>query len=365
MAGTNEERTESRSLEEQLREADRHLAELQAILTNMDEISILRRRRGEAASDDFNGFKRSDVIGLIEQQQKRRKAILAELEEKKEQPAKEGAPKERTSLSAALEKLYENVSADVGHARRDILQELKYNSRQTISVYDDLVVQLGSLADRIAERLAAHIDYGELADRIVSKMTEYSDAAAVAKLGRRIEALETALGVRAPETEQEDAEEPAHTAQEALSSLLGDMPAAPAADTAALPQEGESVLPGEEPAAGEEDAAAFAEGMPEEGAAELPAEEEAVPAEAAAEVSAQGSAPAVDPDGQAEAAAPESAPQEADEAAKETGSVSREAAEQAQAADAGRSAEGAESPETASAEDVGEEAPAAAQAEGR
>ena len=138
-----------KEIKELLAETDRRIEELRAVLADMDEIAALRRRRGEPESDDYNGFRRSDVLELLAQQQERRAALAAQLQR---QNAEE-APKERTSLSAALEKLYEALSADVGRARRDVLQELKFYSRQTSSAYDELSLVIDALADRVAERV--------------------------------------------------------------------------------------------------------------------------------------------------------------------------------------------------------------------
>ena len=138
-----------KEIKELLAETDRRIEELRAVLADMDEIAALRRRRGEPESDDYNGFRRSDVLELLGRQQERRAALAAELQR---QNAEE-APKERTSLSAALEKLYEALSADVGRARRDLLQELKFYSRQTSAAYDELSLVIDALADRVAERV--------------------------------------------------------------------------------------------------------------------------------------------------------------------------------------------------------------------
>ena len=138
-----------KEIKELLAETDRRIEELRAVLADMDEIAALRRRRGEPESDDYNGFRRSDVLELLGQQQERRAALAAEVQR---QNAEE-APKERTSLSAALEKLYEALSADVGRARRDVLQELKFYSRQTSAAYDELSLVIDALADRVAERV--------------------------------------------------------------------------------------------------------------------------------------------------------------------------------------------------------------------
>ena len=138
-----------KEIKELLAETDRRIEELRAVLADMDEIAALRRRRGEPESDDYNGFRRSDVLELLGRQQERRAALAAELQRQ----SAEEAPKERTSLSAALEKLYEALSADVGRARRDVLQELKFYSRQTSAAYDELSLVIDALADRVAERV--------------------------------------------------------------------------------------------------------------------------------------------------------------------------------------------------------------------
>ena len=137
-----------KEIKELLAETDRRIEELRAVLADMDEIAALRRRRGEPESDDYNGFRRSDVLELLGRQQERRAALVAGLQQNAEE-----APKERTSLSAALEKLYEALSADVGRARRDVLQELKFYSRQTSAAYDELSLVIDALADRVAERV--------------------------------------------------------------------------------------------------------------------------------------------------------------------------------------------------------------------
>lgn len=139
---------QQKEIKELLAETDRRIEELRAVLADMDEIAALRRRRGEPESDDYNGFRRSDVLELLGRQQERRAALVAGLQQNAEE-----APKERTSLSAALEKLYEALSADVGRARRDVLQELKFYSRQTSAAYDELSLVIDALADRVAERV--------------------------------------------------------------------------------------------------------------------------------------------------------------------------------------------------------------------
>lgn len=189
-----------KEIRELLAETDRRIEELRAVLADMDEIAALRRRRGEPESDDYNGFRRSDVLELLAQQQESRAALAAQLQR---QNAEE-APKERTSLSAALEKLYEALSADVGRARRDLLQELKFYSRQTSAAYDELSLVIDALADRVAERVIERL--GGLAS--VAAPTAGADAAQ-GEEGDAARGEESALPANSPEeiSERESASE--------------------------------------------------------------------------------------------------------------------------------------------------------------
>lgn len=189
-----------KEIKELLAETDRRIEELRAVLADMDEIAALRRRRGEPESDDYNGFRRSDVLELLAQQQERRAALAAQLQR---QNAEE-APKERTSLSAALEKLYEALSADVGRARRDVLQELKFYSRQTSAAYDELSLVIDALADRVAERVIERL--GGLA--FLAALPAAADAAQ-GEEGDAARGEESALPANSPEliSEEESASE--------------------------------------------------------------------------------------------------------------------------------------------------------------
>ena len=189
-----------KEIKELLAETDRRIEELRAVLADMDEIAALRRRRGEPESDDYNGFRRSDVLELLGRQQERRAALAAEVQR---QNAEE-APKERTSLSAALEKLYEALSADVGRARRDVLQELKFYSRQTSAAYDELSLVIDALADRVAERVIERL--GGLA--FLAALPAAADAAQ-GEEGDAAIGEESALPANAPEeiSEEEGAAE--------------------------------------------------------------------------------------------------------------------------------------------------------------
>lgn len=189
-----------KEIKELLAETDRRIEELRAVLADMDEIAALRRRRGEPESDDYNGFRRSDVLELLGRQQERRAALAAELQR---QNAEE-APKERTSLSAALEKLYEALSADVGRARRDVLQELKFYSRQTSAAYDELSLVIDALADRVAERVIERL--GGLA--FLAALPAAADAAQ-GEEGDAARGEESALPANSPEliSEEESASE--------------------------------------------------------------------------------------------------------------------------------------------------------------
>ena len=310
-----------KEIKELLAETDRRIEELRAVLADMDEIAALRRRRGEPESDDYNGFRRSDVLELLAQQQERRAALAAELQR---QNAEE-APKERTSLSAALEKLYEALSADVGRARRDLLQELKFYSRQTSAAYDELSLVIDALADRVAERVIERLGGAAF----LAALPAAADAAQ-GEEGDAARGEESALPANSPEeiSEEESASEGVSEEENAAEDI----------------SEQESVaenISEQAPAAGEE------EGAPSE-APQVTASEQA-PAETA-------EAPAVNE----EEAPAESSGEESTKAPAETAAVAEEAP--AQEADAEK--EAAQDPEEG-AEDLGaqirEEEPAGPQ----
>ena len=188
-----------KEIKELLAETDRRIEELRAVLADMDEIAALRRRRGEPESDDYNGFRRSDVLELLGQQQESRAALVAGLQQSAEE-----VPKERTSLSAALEKLYEALSADVGRARRDVLQELKFYSRQTSAAYDELSLVIDALADRVAERVIERLG----GTAFLAALPAAADAAQ-GEEGDAARGEESALPANSPEeiSEEESASE--------------------------------------------------------------------------------------------------------------------------------------------------------------
>lgn len=208
-----------KEIKELLAETDRRIEELRAVLADMDEIAALRRRRGEPESDDYNGFRRSDVLELLGRQQERRAALAAEVQR---QNAEE-APKERTSLSAALEKLYEALSADVGRARRDLLQELKFYSRQTSAAYDELSLVIDALADRVAERVIERLGGAAF----LAAPTAGADAAQ-GEEGDAARGEESALPANSPEeiSERESTSENISEEENAAEDISEQFPAA-------------------------------------------------------------------------------------------------------------------------------------------
>lgn len=263
-----------KEIRELLAETDRRIEELRAVLADMDEIAALRRRRGEPESDDYNGFRRSDVLELLGRQQERRAALVAQLQR---QNAEE-APKERTSLSAALEKLYEALSADVGRARRDLLQELKFYSRQTSAAYDELSLVIDALADRVAERVIERLGGAAF----LAALPAAADAAQ-GEEGDAAQGEESALPVNAPEhiseeesapediSERESVSEDISEEESASEDISEQVPAA--GDEEGAPSEAPQETPSEQAPA--ETAAAAAEAPAQEAGtetAEAPAE---------------------------------------------------------------------------------------------
>lgn len=267
-----------KEIKELLAETDRRIEELRAVLADMDEIAALRRRRGEPESDDYNGFRRSDVLELLAQQQERRAALAAELQR---QNAEE-APKERTSLSAALEKLYEALSADVGRARRDLLQELKFYSRQTSAAYDELSLVIDALADRVAERVIERLG----GTAFLAAPPAAADAAQ-GEEGDAARGEESALPANSPEeiSEEESASEDI-SERESTSENISEEENAAEDISEQVPAAGEEEgAPSEAPqvTASEQAIAETAEAPAEEAPAETAGEESTeVPAETAA-----------------------------------------------------------------------------------
>ena len=307
-----------KGIKELLAEADRRIEELRAVLADMDEIAALRRRRGEPESDDYNGFRRSDVLELLGRQQERRAALAAELQR---QNAEE-APKERTSLSAALEKLYEALSADVGRARRDLLQELKFYSRQTSAAYDELSLVIDALADRVAERVIERLGGAAF----LAALPAAADAAQ-GEEGDAARGEESALPANSPEeiSERESASEEI-SEEETVSENISE-------EENAAEDISEQV-----PAAGEE------EGAPSEAPQETASEQ--APAETA-------EAPAVNE----EEAPAESSGEESTKAPAETAAVAEEAPAQEAGAESteapAETAETAKEDPAAQGEEVG------------
>ena len=268
-----------KEIKELLAETDRRIEELRAVLADMDEIAALRRRRGEPESDDYNGFRRSDVLELLAQQQERRAALAAEVQR---QNAEE-APKERTSLSAALEKLYEALSADVGRARRDLLQELKFYSRQTSAAYDELSLVIDALADRVAERVIERLGGAAF----LAALPAAADAAQ-GEEGDAARGEESALPANSPEeiSERESASEDISEEENAAEDISEQVPAA--GEEEGAPSEAPQVTASEQapaetaeaPAVNEEEAPAESSG---EESTKAPAETAAVAEEAPAQ----------------------------------------------------------------------------------
>lgn len=312
-----------KEIKELLAETDRRIEELRAVLADMDEIAALRRRRGEPESDDYNGFRRSDVLELLGRQQERRAALAAEVQR---QNAEE-APKERTSLSAALEKLYEALSADVGRARRDLLQELKFYSRQTSAAYDELSLVIDALADRVAERVIERLGGAAF----LAALPAAADAAQ-GEEGDAARGEESALPANSPEEISEEESASEGVSEEGASEHISEQESA-AEEISELESVAENISE-QAPAAGEE------EGAPSE-APQVTASEQAIAETAEAP---------------AEEAPAESSGEESTKAPAETAAV----AEEAPAQEAG--AESTEAPaETA---ETAEEDPAAQGEEG-
>lgn len=257
-----------KEIKELLAETDRRIEELRAVLADMDEIAALRRRRGEPESDDYNGFRRSDVLELLGQQQERRAALVAGLQQSAEE-----VPKERTSLSAALEKLYEALSADVGRARRDVLQELKFYSRQTSAAYDELSLVIDALADRVAERVIERLGGAAF----LAAPSAAADAAQ-GEEGDAARGEESALPANSPEeiSERESTSENISEEENAAENISEQVPAA--GEEEGAPSEAPQVTASEQAIA--ETAEAPAEEAPAETAGEESTE---VPAESGAE----------------------------------------------------------------------------------
>lgn len=173
MSDSNAQNLNGLSAVERLKATDKYLTEMRGILASMDEIAALRKQRGEAPSDEFGGYKRSNVEGFVRQLEKQKESILAEISraearaaaaEKVPAPAqkKAPAPAEETSLayskndnpvasfrkgdpSLAIESMYTGLSMDIEKMRDDILQEMKYSYKQDMAIYDDLSAKIDAI----------------------------------------------------------------------------------------------------------------------------------------------------------------------------------------------------------------------------
>ena len=184
---------------ERLKATDKYLAEMNDILKSMDEIAALRESRGEPASDEFGGYKRSTVVKFVAELEKQKAAILDEIARGEQRNAeraerdrseKEKLMQEKRALeraaalpaaqaqennkaiselsqkvdslaissqdsavasfrkgdtSLAIESMYTGLSLDIEKMRDDILQEMKYSYKQDMAIYDDLAEKIDSL----------------------------------------------------------------------------------------------------------------------------------------------------------------------------------------------------------------------------
>ncbi len=217
MSNSAENSKNNLSAVERLKAMDKYLDQMRDILTSMDEISKLREQRGEPASDEFGGYKRSSVLNLVRGLEQQKESILAEIaaEEAKRKegavvpaaaeqnaPAAEGrasslGPRESAvqafrqgDASLAIESMYTGLSMDIEKMRDDILQEMKYTYKQDMAIYDDLSEKIESLRRTegvnfedslrpIGEGITAldekinalqPVDYDVLADRVAARM---------------------------------------------------------------------------------------------------------------------------------------------------------------------------------------------------
>lgn len=220
------------SAADRLKATDKYLAEMRSVLASMDEIDALRRSRGEAASDEYNGYKRSSVQSLVDGLEKQREALYAEIErgerersallsreraraeEARRAPApaaQQNAPAAQQNAPApaaaqapavrgenpvadfkngdpalAIESMYLSLSMDIEKMKDDILQEMKYTYKQDMAIYDDLSAMLGALkkpddaptleeslrplSEKIDALQAPALDYNALADKVAERV---------------------------------------------------------------------------------------------------------------------------------------------------------------------------------------------------
>ena len=179
---------------------------MRGILSAMDEIDAMRAKRGEAPSDEYNGYKRSVVVKFVAEIEKQKESILAEIaraesdrgEKERAQAELARLNKEREQADAAREKMraenerrnaeraleqnkalnelsqkvdsiaitpqdsavasfrkgdlslavegmYAGLSMDIEKMRDDVLQELKYSYKQDMAIYDDLSAKIDAI----------------------------------------------------------------------------------------------------------------------------------------------------------------------------------------------------------------------------
>lgn len=213
---------------ERLKVTDKYLTELRGVLMQMDEIAAFRSKSGQSAADadEVGGYKRSSVENMIEELEKQKESILAEIaeNERASQKAAEetadrkpappaaaqesaapavrraAAPEKRGGAVAsfmegdnalAIESVYAGLSMDIEKMRNDILQEMKYTYKQDMAIYDDLSEKIESIRQmdfasleeklRPLQALAAlaekldnlqPLDYDALADKVAEKFAE-------------------------------------------------------------------------------------------------------------------------------------------------------------------------------------------------
>ena len=214
---------------ERLKATDKYLAEMRDILASMDEIAALRASRGEPASDEFGGYKRSTVVRFVAELEKQKSAILDEIARSEQKNAeraerdraeKQKLQEEKRALeraaalpaaqaqennkaigelskkvdsiaitsqdsavasfrkgdtSLAIESMYTGLSLDIEKMRDDILQEMKYSYKQDMAIYDDLAEKIDSLKN--ADNAALEETLKPMGDNI-SAMNEKLNALA-------------------------------------------------------------------------------------------------------------------------------------------------------------------------------------------
>ena len=214
---------------ERLKATDKYLAEMRDILASMDEIAALRASRGEPASDEFGGYKRSTVVRFVAELEKQKSAILDEIarseQKNAERAERDRAEKQRLQeekraleraaalpaaqaqennkaigelskkvdsiaitsqdsavasfrkgdTSLAIESMYTGLSLDIEKMRDDILQEMKYSYKQDMAIYDDLAEKIDSLKN--ADNAALEETLKPMGDNI-SAMNEKLNALA-------------------------------------------------------------------------------------------------------------------------------------------------------------------------------------------